>query len=154
MNEPDNLPPRSDRYYTVCGSGQSNDYTAVALFETPEGKRDAVTGIRFKDVPEVQGFVSFIADKFCVKEKYKVALVELPMIYWAGGTFESDFHIIEAINQWVDTAEDPSEVFYDCLEDFDFCSFYSDFKESVDEPKLGLRYVVKSTKKKGGKGFG
>jgi len=154
VTDSDNASSKRDRYYTVSGSGKSNDYTAVALFETPEGKRDAVIGIRFKDVAEVRGFVTFIADKFGIKEKCKVAMVELPMIYWEGGTFESDYHIIQAINQWVDTAEDPSEVFYDCLEDLDFSSFYSDFKDAVDDPQMGLRYFVKSTKKKGGKGFG
>ena len=154
MNESDNLPPKSDRYYTVTGSGKSNDYTALALFEIPDGKRDAVIGIRFKDELEVQGFVAFIADEFGVRQKYKVALVELPMIYWQGGTFESDYHIIQAINQWVDSGEDPSEVFYECLEELDFCSFYSDFKDAVDQPQMGLKYFVKSPKKKGGKGFG
>ena len=87
----------------MTGSGKSNDYTALALFEIPDGKRDAVIGIRFKDALEVQGFVAFIADEFGVRQKYKVALVELPMIYWQGGTFESDYHIIQAINQWVDS---------------------------------------------------
>jgi hypothetical protein len=154
MNEPDNLPPRSDRYYTVSGSGKSNDYTALALFETPEGKRDAVIGIRFKDPSEVQGFVAYIADKFGIRQKYKVAIVELPMIYWQGGTFECDYHIIQAINLWVDVGDDPSEVFYDSLEELDFCSFYSDFKDAVDHPQLGLKYLVKSPRKKGGKGFG
>lgn len=154
MTHSNNPSPKRDRYFTVSGSGQSNNYTAVALFETPEGKRDAVIGIRFKDVAEVQGFVTFIADKFGIKEKFRVAMVELPMIYWEGGTFESDYHIIQAINLWVDAAEDPSDVFYDCLEDLDFRSFYSDFKDAVDDPQLSLRYFVNSTKKKGGKGFG
>ena len=154
MSDSENLPPRSDRYFTVSGSGKSNDYSAVALFETPEGKRDAVIGIRFKDLGEIQGFVTFIADKFGVKEKYKVALIELPMIYWQGGTFESEYHTIQAINQWIDTGEDPSEVFYDCLEDLEFQSFYSDFQDALDEPQMGLKYLVKSPKKKGGKGFG
>ena len=154
MNGSDNLPPKSDRYYTVSGSGQSNDFTALALFETPEGKRDAVIGIRFKDPSEVEGFVSYIADEFGVRQKYKVAMVELPMIYWQGVTFESDYHIIQAINQWVDAGDDPSEVFYDCLEELNFRSFYSDFQDAVEEPQMGLKYLLKSPKKKGGKGFG
>lgn len=154
MSDSDTPIPKRDRYFTVSGSGKSNDYTAVALFETPEGKRDAVIGIRFKDPSEVEGFISYIADEFGVRQKYKVAMIELPMLYWQGGTFESDYHIIQAINQWVDTAEDPSEVFYDCLDGMDFRSFYSDFQDAIDEPQMGLKYLVKSPKKKGGKGFG
>lgn len=96
MNRSDNLVPKSYRYYTVSGSGKSNDYTALALFDTPEDKRDAVIGIRFKDPLQVHGFVAYIADEFGVKQEYKVTMVELPMIYWQGGTFESDYRYLSA----------------------------------------------------------
>jgi hypothetical protein len=120
---PETLPEKRENYYTIGGSGELNDYTAIALFEGQDGKREAVIGITLKNIPEVSGFVAFIAEKFGTEHQYKPAMLELPMIYWKGGTLEIEALVIEAINQWIDSDEDPCECFYDNLEDLDMSLF-------------------------------
>ena len=86
MSKNTKLPEKVDPYWTVGGSREPEDFTAIALFETPNGERDAVIGFTLKNIPEVSGFVSFIAEKFGSENRYKVAMLELPMIYWSNGT--------------------------------------------------------------------
>ena len=150
---PEELPQKRERYFTVGGSGKLDDYTAIALFEGQNGKRDAVIGIKLKNIPEVSGFVAFIAEKFGIEHQYKPAMLELPMIYWKGGTIEEEVLIIQAVNNWIDNKEDPSESFYDTLEDLEFQSFYSDYEDALKNPKSISRHQVKGSGKNG-KGFG
>jgi hypothetical protein len=80
LTMPESLPEKRERYFTVGGSGKFKDYTAISLFEGKDCKRDAVVGIKLKNIPEVSGFVAFIAEKFGIEHQYKPALLELPMI--------------------------------------------------------------------------
>jgi len=150
---PEPLPEKRERYFTVGGSGKLEDYTAIALFEGKDGKREAVIGITLKNIPEVSGFVAFIAEKFGTEHQYKPAMLELPMIYWKGSTLEIEALVIEAVNKWIDTDEDPCEVFYDTLEDLEYLSFYSDYEDAL---KIQLNTSTKKMRaaKKKGKGFG
>jgi hypothetical protein len=150
---PELLPEKRERYFTIGGSGKLNDYTAIALFEGQDGKRDAVLGIKLKNIPEVSGFVAFIAEKFGIEHQYKPAMLELPMIYWKGGTLEEEVLTIQAINQWIDSEEDPCECFYDTLEDLGFESFYSDFEDALVRREPIIKYNPKGTNRSG-KGFG
>ena len=150
---PDPLPEKRERYFTVAGSGALEDYTAIALFEGKDNKRDAVIGIKLKNHPEVSGFVAFIAEKFGTEHEYKPAMLELPMIYWKGGTLEDEVLVTQAVNQWIDHDEDPCECFYDTLEEIGFDSFYSDYDDAVKNPTSIIRHKVQAAKKKG-KGFG
>jgi len=150
---PEPLPEKRGRYFTVGGSGKLEDYTAIALFEGKDGKRDAVIGIKLKNNPEVSGFVAFIAEKFVIEHQYKPAFLELPMIYWKGGTLEEEVLVIQAINQWIDSEEDPCECFYDTLEELEFESFYSDFEDAVVRREPIIKYNQKGNNRSG-KGFG
>jgi hypothetical protein len=150
---PELLPEKRERYFTIGGSGKLKDYTAIALFEGQDGKRDAVLGIKLKNIPEVSGFVAFIAEKFGIEHQYKPAMVELPMIYWKGGTLEEEVLTIQAINQWIDSEEDPCECFYDTLEDLGFESFYSDFEDALVRREPIIKYNPKGTNRSV-KGFG
>ncbi len=85
MSKNTKLPEKVHPYWTVGSSGEPEDFTAIALFETPNGERDAVIGFTLKNIPEVSGFVSFIAEKFGSENRYKVAMLELPMIYGDSG---------------------------------------------------------------------
>jgi hypothetical protein len=149
---PEPLPEKRERYFTVAGSGKLEDYTAIALFEGKDGKRDAVIGIKLKNIPEVSGFVAFITEKFGIEQQYQPAFLELPMIYWKGGTLEEEVLIIQAINQWIDSEEDPCECFYDTLEDLGFESFYSEFEDALVRKHPIIKYNSKGTNKSG-KGF-
>ena len=151
MSEP--LPEKRERYYTIGGSGDLHDYTAIALFEGRDGKREAVIGIALKNIPEVSGFVAFIADKFGVEHRFEPAMLELPMIYWKGGTPEEEELVTEAVNHWIDHDEDPCECFYEVLEDLEFQSFYSDFVDALEIPRRIGKKKIKRAKKKG-QGFG
>lgn len=144
---------KKDRYYTVGGSGTFDDFTAIALFQGKSGKRDAVIGVKLEEKLEVSRFVYFIAKQFGIEQEYKVALVELPMIYWKGGGLEEEVLVMQAINEWVETGEDPSESFYDNLEDYDFQSFYSDYKDALNYPRVTKKQRDKVLRKSG-KGFG
>jgi hypothetical protein len=147
------LPTKRDRYYTIGGSGELEDYTAISLFETPDGQRDAVIGITLKNIPEVSGFIAFLAEKFGIENQFKVAMLELPMIYWKGGTLEVDMLVTQAVNKWIDSDEDPTECFYDNLEDLEFESFYSDYQDALTKQRPILRYNPSGTNKSG-RGFG
>ena len=150
---PEPLPEKRERYYTVGGSGELHDYTAIALLEGQDGKREAVIGITLKNIPEVSGFVAFIAEKFGTEHKFQPAMLELPMIYWKGGTLEDEVLVTQAVNQWIDHDEDPCECFYDTLEDLEFESFYSDFMDALENPRRISKKRIKAAKKKG-RGFG
>jgi hypothetical protein len=150
---PDPLPEKRERYFTVAGSGALEDYTAIALFEGKDNKRDAVIGIKLKNHPEVSGFVAFIAEKFGTEHQYKPAMLELPMIYWKGGTLEDEVLVTQAVNQWIDHDEDPCECFYDTLEELEMESFYSDFIDALQNPRSVTKHQMRAAKKKG-KGFG
>jgi len=150
---PEPLPEKRERYFTVGGSGKLEDYTAIALFEGKDGKREAVIGITLKNIPEVSGFVAFIAEKFGTEHQYKPAMLELPMIYWKGSTLEIEALVIEAINQWIDNDEDPCECFYDNLEDLEYLSFYSDYEDALIHNKPIIKYNPRGTNRSG-KGFG
>jgi hypothetical protein len=150
---PQLLPEKRERYYTVGGSGELHDYIAIALFEGQDGKREAVIGITLKNIPEVSGFVAFIAEKFGGEHKYQPAMLELPMIYWKGGTLEDEVLVTQAVNQWIDHNEDPCECFCDTLEDLEYESFYSDFMDALENPRGISKKRNKAAKKKG-KGFG
>ena len=150
---PTPLPEKRERYFTVGGSGKSNDYTAIALFEGADNKRDVVLGIKLKNFPELSGFVAFIAQKFGLEHRYKPAMLEIPMIYWKGGTLEEEVLVTQAINRWIDDDEDPCECFYDNLEDLEFESFFSDYLDAVKNPKIISQSQIKAVKKKS-KGFG
>jgi hypothetical protein len=152
---PESLPEKRERYFTVSGSGKFKDYTAISLFEGKDGKRDAVIGIKLKNIPEVSGFVAFIAEKFGVEHQYKPAMLEIPMIYWKGGTLEEEVLVIQAINQWIDSEEDPCACFYDNLEDLEFESFFSDYLDAVKNPRsISQTQIRTARKRKKGKGFG
>jgi hypothetical protein len=144
---------KRDRYYTVGGSGTLDDFTAIALFQGNNGKRDAVIGVKLKEKLEVSGYIHFIAKKFGIDQKYEVAMVELPMIYWKGGGLEEEVLVMQAINEWVVSGEDPSESFYDNLEDYDFQSFYSDYNDAVNYPRVTKKQRDKVLRRSG-KGFG
>ena len=150
---PKPLPEKRERYYTIGGSGELEDYTAIAFFETPEGKRDAVIGITLKNIPEVSGFIAFIAEKFGIENQFKVAMLELPMIYWNGGTLEVEVLVTQAVKEWIDSGEDPTECFYDNLEDLEFESFYSDYQDALTIKKPILKYNLRGTNRSG-RGFG
>ena len=150
---PEALPEKRERYFTVAGSGILEDYTAIALFEGKDGKRDAVVGIKLKNIPEVTGFVAFIAEKFGVEHQYKPAMLEIPMIYWKGGSLEEEVLVTQAINQWIDSEEDPCACFYDNLEDLEFESFFSDYLDFVKNPRSISQTQIRTARKKG-KGFG
>ena len=149
---PEPLPEKREHYYTVGGSGELHDYTAIALLEGQDGKREAVIGITLKNIPEVSGFVTFIAQKFGGENQFKPAMLELPMIYWKGGTLEDEVLVTQAVNQWIDHDEDPCECFYDTLEVLEFESFYSDFMDALEDSRSISKERKKSKKK--GKGFG
>jgi len=148
------LPEKVDPYWTIGGSGEPEDFTAIALFESPTGERDAVIGFTLKNIPEVSGFVFFVADKFGVENRYKVAMLELPMIYWSKGTQEVEGQVLQAVENWIKQDEDPTEVFYDCLEDFEFESFYSEYEEALKHPLKTISKKQLRTAKTKGKGFG
>ena len=150
---PEPLPEKREHYYTISGSGELNDYTAIALFEGQDGKREAVIGITLKNIPEVSGFVAFIAEKFGTEHQFKPAMLELPMIYWKGGTLEEEVLVTQAVNKWVESDEDPCECFYDTLEDLEYESFFSDY---LDALKIHLNTCTKKIRavRKNGKGFG
>jgi hypothetical protein len=150
---PEPLPEKRERYFTIGGSGKLEDYTAIALFEGQDGKRDAVLGIKLKNIPEVSGFVAFIAQKFGIEHQYKPAMLEIPMIYWKGGTLEEEVLVTQAINQWIDSEEDPCECFYDNLEDLRFESLFSDYLDAVKNPRSISQSQIRAAKKKS-KGFG
>ena len=150
---PEPLPEKREHYYTIGGSGELNDYTAIALFEGQDGKREAVIGITLKNIPEVSGFVALIAEKFGTEHQYKPAMLELPMIYWKGGSLEAEVLVIQAINNWIDSDEDPTECFYDNLEDLEFQSFYSDYEDALIAQRPILKYNPSGTNKSG-RGFG
>ena len=150
---PEALPEKRERYYTVGGSGELHDYTAVALFEGQDGKREAVIGITLKNIPEVSGFVAFIAEKFCGEHKLQPAMLELPMIYWKGGTLEDEVLVTQAVNQWIDHNKDPCEYFYDCLDDFEYESFYSEYEEALKNPLKTISKNQLRAPKKADKGF-
>jgi hypothetical protein len=147
------LPEKVDPYWTVGGSGKPEDFTAIALFQTPNGDRDAVIGFTLKSIPEVSGFVSFIAEKFGSENRYKVAMLELPMIYWSNGSQETEDQVILAVENWIAQDEDPTEVFYDCLENFEFESFYSEYEEALKHPHIIISKMRLRAAKKKGKGF-
>lgn len=147
------LPEKRECYYSVGGSGSLDDYTAIALFEGKDGKRDAVIGFKLKNIPEVSGFVVFIAEKFGIEHQYQPAMLELPMIYWKGGTLEEEVLVIQAVNQWVESDADPCECFYDTLDDLDFESFYSDYDDALIRAKPIIKYNPTGTNRSG-KGFG
>ena len=149
---PEPLPEKRERYFTIGGSGKLEDYTAIALFERQDGMRDAVLGIKLKKIPEVSGFVAFIAQKFGIEHQYKPAMLEIPMIYWKGGTLEEEVLVTQAINQWIDSEEDPCECFYDNLEDLEFESFFSDYLDAVKNPKSVSQSQIRAARKKS-KGF-
>ena len=151
MSEP--LPEKRERYYTIGGSGELNDYTAIALFEGQDGKREAVIGITLKNISEVSGFVAFIAEKFGTEHQYKPAMLELPMIYWKGGTLEEEVLITQAINKWIESDEDPCECFYDTLEDLEYESFFSDYLDAAKNSRSISQSQLRAAKKKS-KGFG
>jgi hypothetical protein len=71
---PEPLPEKRERYFSIGGSGKLEDYTAIALFERQDGMRDAVLGIKLKNIPEISGFVAFIAQKFGIEHQYKPAM--------------------------------------------------------------------------------
>jgi len=139
--------------WRIGGSGELNDYTAIALFEEQDGRREAVIGITLKNIPEVSGFVAFIAEKFGTEHQYKPAMLELPMIYWKGGTLEDEVLVTQAVKKWIDNDEDPCECFYDTLDDLKYKSFSSDYLDSL---KIHLNTSTKKMRadKKNGKGFG
>jgi hypothetical protein len=149
-----NLPEKVDPYWTVGGSGEPEDFTAIALFETPNGEHDAVIGFTLKNIPEVSGFVSFIAEKFGSENRYKVAMLELPMIYWSNGTQETEDQVLLAVENWIAHEEDPTEVFYDCLENFEFESFYSEYEEALKHPLITISKKQLRAAMKKSKGFG
>ena len=153
MSKNAKLPEKVDPYWTIGGSGQPEDFTAIALFMTPKGDRDAVVGFTLKNIPEVSGFVAFIAEKFGTEHQYKPAMLELPMIYWKGGSLEAEVLVIQAINNWIDSDEDPTECFYDNLEDLEFQSFYSDYEDALIAQRPILKYNPSGTNKSG-RGFG
>ena len=152
-NLPEPLPEKRERYYTIGGSGELSDYTAIALFEGQDGKREAVIGITLKNIPEVSGFVAFIAEKFGTEHQYKPAMLELPMIYWKGGTLEDEVLVTQAVNKWIDNDEDPCECFYDTLEYLEHKSFFSDYLDSLVTIKRSTGHNPRRTNKTG-KGFG
>ena len=80
-------------------------------------------------------------------------MLELPMIYWKGGTLEEEVLVTQAINQWIDSEEDPCECFYDNLEDLEFESFFSDYLDAVKNPRSISQSQIRAAKKKS-KGFG
>ena len=147
------LPEKRELYYTVGGSGRLDDYTAIALFEGKDGKRDAVIGIALKNIPEVSGFVAFIADKFGTEHHYQPAMLELPMIYWKGGTLDDEVLVVQAVNKWVDSDADPCECFYDTLEGLDFESFYSDYTDALIRARPIIKCNPRGTNRSG-RGFG
>lgn len=150
---PEPLPEKREHYYTISGSGELNDYTAIALFEGQDGKREAVIGITLKNIPEVSGFVAFIAEKFGTEHQFKPAMLELPLIYWKGGTLEEEVLVTQAVNKWVESDKDPCECLYDTLEDLEYESFFSDY---LDALKIHLNTSTKKIRavRKNGKGFG
>jgi hypothetical protein len=150
---PEPLPEKRERYFSIGGSGKLEDYTAIALFERQDGMRDAVLGIKLKNIPEISGFVAFIAQKFGIEHQYKPAMLEIPMIYWKGGTLEEEVLVTQAINQWIDNKEDPCECFYDNLEDLEFESFFSDYLDAVKNPRSISQSQIRAARKKS-KGFG
>ena len=150
---PEPLPEKRERYFTIGGSGKLEDYTAIALFERQDGMRDAVLGIKLKKIPEVSGFVAFIAQKFGIEHQYKPAMLEIPMIYWKGGTLEEEVLVTQAINQWNDNEEDPCECFYNNLEDLEFESFFSDYLDAVKNPRSISQSQIRAARTKS-KGFG
>ena len=150
---PEPLPEKRERYFSIGGSGKLEDYTAIALFERQDGMRDAVLGIKLKNIQEVSGFVAFIAEKFGIEYQYKPAMLEIPMIYWKGGTLEEEVLVTQAINQWIDNKEDPCECFYDNLEDLEFESFFSDYLDAVKNPRSISESQIRAARKKS-KGFG
>lgn len=150
---PEPLPEKRERYFTIGGSGKLEDYTAIALFERQDGMRDAVLGIKLKKIPEVSGFVAFIAQKFGIEHQYKPAMLEIPMIYWKGGTLEEEVLVTQAINQWIDNEEDPCECFYDNLEDLEFESFFSDYLDALKNPRSISQSQIRAARTKS-KGFG
>lgn len=150
---PEALPQKRERYFTVAGSGTLEDYTAIALFEGKDNKRDAVIGIKLKNHPEVSGFIAFIAEKFGTEHRYKPAMLELPMIYWKGGILEEEVLVMQSINQWIDHDEDPCECFYETLEEVGFESFFSDYLDFVKNPRSISQTQIRTARKKG-KGFG
>ena len=150
---PEPLPEKRERFYTIGGSGELNDYTAIALFEGQDGKREAVIGITLKNISEVSGFVAFIAEKFGTEHQYKPAMLELPMIYWKGGTLEEEVLITQAINKWIESDEDPCECFYDTLEDLEYESFFSDYLDAAKNSRSISQSQLRAAKKKS-KGFG
>ena len=154
MSKNTKLPEKVDPYWTVGGSGGPEDFTAIALFETPNGDRDAVIGFTLKNIPEVSGFVSFIAEKFGSENRYKVAMLELPMIYWRNSTQETEDQVLLAVENWIAHDEDPTEVFYDCLENFETESFYSEYEEALKHPLITISKKQLRAAKKKGKGFG
>lgn len=147
------LPEKRERYFTVGGSGNLDDYTAIALFDTQDGKRDAVLGIKLKNLPQVSGFVSFIANKFGREHGYTPAMLELPMIVWKGGTLEEEVLVMQAVNLWIDGGEDPSACFYETLEDLGFESFYSDYEDALVRANPVIRHHAHATRRTA-KGFG
>ena len=151
---PEPLPEKREHYYTVGGSGELHDYTAIALLEGQDGKREAVIGITLKNIPEVSGFVAFIAEKFGGENQFQPAMLELPMIYWKGGTLEDEVLVTQAVNQWIDHDEDPCECFYDTLEVLEFESFYSDFMDLLKNPRGVIKKQRLKAGKKTGIGFG
>lgn len=77
------------------------------------------------------------------------------MIYWKGGTLEVEVLATQAVNKWIDSDEDPCEVFYDTLEDLMYEPIFSDY---LDAFKIHLNTSTKrmrAARKNGkGKGFG
>jgi len=154
VNKNSKLPEKVDPYWTVGGSGESEDFTAIALFESPTGERDAVVGFTLKNIPEVSGFISFIAEKFGIENCYKVAMLELPMIYWSNGTQDVADKVLQAVENWINEDEDPTAVFYDCLEDFEYESFYSEYEEALKHPLKTISKKQLRAPKNINKGFG
>ncbi|MFN9644234.1 MAG: hypothetical protein ACK6BG_03700 [Cyanobacteriota bacterium] len=146
------LPEKRERYFTIGGSGNPDDHTAIALFETPDGKREAVIGLSLKNGPEVMGFIAFIADMFGLENQFNVAMLELPMIFWKGGTPAQEGLVTTAINEWIEHGQDPCNAFYDCLDDLDFRSFYSDYEDRLRRAK-SCKVFRASGKRRSGKGF-
>ena len=75
------------------------------------------------------------------------------MIYWKGGTLEEEVLVTQAVNKWIDSDEDPCEVFYDTLEDLEYESFYSDYEDALVISKPIIKHNPRGTNRTG-KGFG
>jgi hypothetical protein len=58
---------------------------------------------------------ALIAEKFGIEHQHKPEMLELPMIQWECETLEEEMLGIQAINQRIDSEEDPRERSYNTL---------------------------------------